>query len=226
MNPRRAIDLAVQIADALADAHVEGIVHQDLKPANVIVTPKGNAKILDFGFATWTAGGAEREHAATMAATSVATTLGTVAYMSPEQAIGEQVDHRTDLFSLGVVMFEMFTGKLPFASTTSTALALQIVQAPAPAPSSMNPSLPKELDKIIGRALAKSLAQRYDSAATLAAELRSVAAILDVRSEANEPARAPVVVRAPRRSYTGWMALAAILAVIAAVVWFVMFCRT
>ena len=224
MNPRRAIDVAVQIADALADAHVEGIVHQDLKPANVIVTPKGNAKILDFGFAAWTAGGAEREHAATMAAPSAAASgamLGTVAYMSPEQAIGEQVDHRTDLFSLGVVMFEMFTGKLPFAGTSAAALALQIVQAPSPAPSSMNPSLPKELDAIIGRALAKSLAQRYDSAATMAAELRSVAAILDVRSDAHEPARAPVVAGAPRRSYAAWLALAAILAAIAAVAWFV-----
>src|SRR5450759_396580 len=95
LNPRRAIDLAVQLADALADAHAEGIVHRDIKPDNIIVTPKGNAKILDFGLATWTGGGAERDQAATMVATGAGGTLGTVAYMSPEQALGERVDHRT-----------------------------------------------------------------------------------------------------------------------------------
>ena len=163
MNPRRAIDLAVQIGDALADAHAQGLLHADLRP------------------------------------------LRTVAYMSPEQALGEQVDQRTDIFSLGTVLFEMLTGALPFTATTSSALALQIVQAPAPAPSSVRKSLPQELDVIVGKALAKSLEQRYEAAATFAAELRSVAAILDVRNEGSEPASTLIALQRPQRSYVGWI---------------------
>ena len=184
-----------------------------------MVTPKGAAKILDFGLATWTGGGVEREAAATMLATSAGTTLGTVAYMSPEQALGEAVDHRTDIFSLGIVLFEMLTGRLPFTGATSTAVGLQIVQAPAPAPSAVNRSLPPEVDVVVARALAKSLDGRYESAATFAAELRAISAILDVRSGASEPT-VHVSAFAPRRRRAGpWIAALIVLAAIGAAAW-------
>ena len=227
LNTRRAIDFAVQIADAFADAHTEGVVHRDIKPSNIVITPKDKTKILDFGMAAWTAGGAERDHAAhdaTAATTSGPSTLGTVAYMSPEQALGEKGDHRTDIFSLGTVLFEMLTGKLPFTGATPTAVALQVVQAPAPAPSSLNRAVPPEADAIVARALAKSLDQRYESAVTMAAELRSVAAILDVRSEVSEAAGAPPVVGPARRRSAGlWLVMVLLAAALgAAVVWWLL----
>ena len=222
LNPRRAIDFAVQIADALADAHVEGVVHRDLKPTNIIITPKDKAKILDFGLAAWTAGGAERERAA--ADTTAGASLATVAYMSPEQALGEKGDQRTDIFSLGAVLFEMLTGKVPFTGTTPSAVALQIIQAPAPAASSLNPAVPAEADAIVARALAKSLDQRYESAVTLAAELRSVAAILDVRSEVSEAAGPPPAVRSQGSHPAAQLLFMVLLAgaVGAAIVWWLL----
>ncbi len=210
MNTRRALDLAIQIADAVSDAHAAGIVHRDLKPDNIIVTPKGNAKILDFGLATWTHGGAARRQAASSADTAPGrldearraesgVVLSTLAYMSPEQASGGPVDERSDIFSLGIVIFEMLTGRNPFVRTGGGLNAVtSILRDRAPAASSVNRDLPKELDPILAKTLEKHPDDRYPTAVTLAAELRSLAAILDVRSGASEPS-AVVVPVAPRR---------------------------
>lgn len=222
MNPRRAIDLGVQIADALADGHAVDIVHGDLKPDNVIVTPKGNAKVLDFGLARWTGGGSLREKAVDGEEVALAESealRGTVAYLSPEQALGERVDARTDIFSLGIMLFEMLTGKLPFTGTTSAKLALQIVQATPPQPSAVERTLPHDVDPIVAKALGKSFEQRYESVATLAAELRSVAAVLEVRTAASEPPSRPAAIAPPRTSPLKWFVLAVIFAALAAVMW-------
>ena len=223
LNPRRAIDFAVQIADALADAHAEGIIHRDIEPANVIITPKDKAKVLDFGLAAWTAGGAAREHAAHATgatATGGGTTRGTLAYMSPEQALGGEVDQRTDTFSAGVVLFEMLTGRLPFNGPTPTAIALEIVQSAAPSLSSVDRSLPRELEPILDRMLAKSLDQRYESAATLAAELRAVGAVLDTRSDAAAPSVVQTASTPRRRSFGRFVVWLLLVGVGVAAAWY------
>lgn len=217
LNPRRAVDVAIQIADALADGHAEGIVHRDLTSENIILTPKGNAKILDFGLASWTGGGARREPDAILDDAPGARALATASYLSPEQALGEPFDQRTDIFSLGIIMFEMLTGRLPFSGSSPSALALQIAQARPQAPTALNPALPGEINAIVSRALSKSLDQRYEAAATLAAELRSVAAILDVRAAASEPVSPPVVAR--RRGSSRWVVIVTLLALFGAAAW-------
>jgi serine/threonine-protein kinase len=142
--------------------------------------------------------------------------------MSPEQARGDSIDRRTDIFSLGAVLFEMLTGRPPFTGNTAPALALQIVQARPIAPSTVTRTVPPELDAIVARALAKGVDERYDSAATLAGELRSAASILDARTQRNESAgRAPSpVATRRRRSRVRWIVLAVLTAALVAAMWF------
>lgn len=207
LNPRRAVDLAIQIADALADAHAADLVHGDLKPDNVIVTPKGAAKILDWGLSAWTRGGAARRAAATLAQADAATVQGTLAFLAPEQAIGERGDARADVFSAGAILFAMLTGHPPFAGATTDAMVMEIARAQPERVTQMIAGLPPELEPILSRALAKSLGDRYETAATMAAELRAVAAIFDERASA--AAERAAAGRAPRAPLWPWVLIAA-----------------
>jgi len=154
-----AIDVAKQVGQGLAKAHEAGIVHRDIKPANLIVTGDGTVKILDFGLA---------KLAGTEGVTQTGSVVGTVAYMSPEQARGEEVDHRTDIWSLGVVLHEMLTGEPPFQGDNLLAISKAIADSPAPTLTGDSSSL----HTLVSRALHKSPSQRYQAATDLLAELR------------------------------------------------------
>jgi non-specific serine/threonine protein kinase len=176
MPVREVIDVGVQVADALDEAHLRGIIHRDIKSANLIRTERGLVKVLDFGLAKFLTGATGADRVTQPEVSIAGMVVGTISYMAPEQALGRTVDHRADLFSLGVVLYELATGMMPFAGGSATEIIDKILhETPNPA-SSINPVVPPTFDAVLARALEKSATFRYQSARDMEADLRKIAA--------------------------------------------------
>ena len=199
-----AVELGIHLADALSEAERVGVVHGDIHPAAVIVTPADQAKLIDLGFASWTSGGAARRKL------SAEVSVGQEwwedgfpgaqnrppSYMSPEEVLGQRLDRKSDIFSLGVVFYQMVTGQVPFGGATDAGTALKILQTTPPAVSRVNPSVSARLDAVISKMLVKNIDGRYQQAGAVAADLRQLAADMQLRTltdrhREEEPRRAP-----------------------------------
>ncbi len=191
LNLRRALDLGVQISDALADAHGQGFVHGSLHPESIIVTQKSRVKILGFGLPSFPAD--------LRIQSGPALTADEIECLAPERVLDAKVDGRADIFSLGCVLYEMLTGRQPFAAATGSDTAVAILTRTPPPPSHFNARIPDALDRIVERCLAKSVEGRGDSAATVALQLREMAAQIEAEDKERPDVPAATIVRAVRR---------------------------
>jgi non-specific serine/threonine protein kinase len=213
VNVRRSVEIAAQITDALAEAHSRGLIHGDLRPDNIVVTPKGSVKILNFGLARWTTGG--RARLAASSPDGLGTDpVGVAAYLSPEQALGSTIDARSDLFSVGAILHEMVAGRNPFQAATPAASLLNVISAAAPPLSAGPRPAADDLARLVQRLLAKPVESRPQTALSVSSELRRIASALDVR-EGNTPPT-ELIPPQPKQGNALWIvALVALLALVA-----------
>ena len=214
LEARTALHIAAHLADALAEGHTKGVMHGDVRPDTIVVTPKGSVKVLNFGMTSWTPGGIARAKAATAPDALDREEARVAGYVSPEQARGATVDPRSDLFALGVVLYETLTGQAPFAAATPRETVKKVTSQPPLRPSAVNRKLPAELDAMVMKLLAREPDRRFQTAAAAAAEIRRITATLDATLD--DPARPAS--QPPRKEGRGviavlaWFALAAVAA--------------